>query len=109
MKILRSNGQKTIGRRPRRKGYSSLTSNYTADWVWGRGQEESRFDRFSTTASRQRIPYSETSAIGPPCARFSTIAIFMDCQRRQLVELGRKIVTRHAHGRDLNWRRQLLD
>jgi hypothetical protein len=59
---------KMISRRPRRKGYSSLTSNYTADWVWGRGQEGSRFDRFSTTASRQRTPYSEISAIGPPCA-----------------------------------------
>jgi hypothetical protein len=34
----------------------------------GRGQEGSRFDRFSTTASRQRTPYSEISAIGPPCA-----------------------------------------
>ena len=103
-------GQKKIIRRPRRKGYSSLTSNYTADWVSGRGQEESRFDRFSTTASRQRTPYSETSAIGPPCARFSTITIFMDNQfemrHRRLVELGRKILTRHAHGHGLDWRRR---
>src|ERR1700682_6687842 len=56
-----------ISRRPRRKGYSSLTSNYTADWVWGRGQKGSRFDQHNG-ASRQRTPYSEISAIGPPCA-----------------------------------------
>jgi hypothetical protein len=43
-------------------------------------------------------------------ARFSTIAIFMadqlEMRRRQFVKLGRKILTRHAHGHGLDWRRR---
>src|SRR6266849_8589607 len=55
------------------EGCSSLTSNYTAAWVWGRGQEGSRLRRLSQPVSRKKSACGATSAIGLRCGRFSII------------------------------------